>query len=346
MKTVHQTRRQFVETSTAALVALLAGDSVGQEHHSASGQIHHNTTSSRHFTFGQIYTGEETIRLLRSGPALSLAGPTPIGLPFWWDPSEKKLVNPTNLSFDPTITAADYQLTATLLNFRASLKELGDVWQKLSNNAQLNLNPGSVSAEGDDIQWIIMTGINVAQGLFGNTGKDPAQLNQNNKPTNSFRPAEATIFKKGVCSLSLTLSAQKKKSVWDKLLAAVKAFTGSSVFGMLPIPKLYQTAVQSVTASLEQLKSQSNLIPVLTGNSYNYKLYSGANPSADLVFRPGHWVVINSAYAAAHMDANKNLSDTVLDIPGLLYQLKDKNNQVVDTTYTVAQLDLTPVPAH
>lgn len=210
-----QTRRQFVGTSSAAFATLLSGSSVAQEHHVSSGQTHGNAKASQHFHFGTIYSPEETKSLLRSGQTSSLAAPTPIGLPFWWDPSAKKLVNPTNLTFDSSITAADYQLTATLLNFYASQKELGDVWKNFSNNAQLNLNPGSVSAEGDDLQWIVMTGIQVAQGVFGNGGKDPAQLTQNNKPTNSLRPAEATVFKKGICSLSITLSAQKKKSIWD-----------------------------------------------------------------------------------------------------------------------------------
>jgi hypothetical protein len=109
---------------------------------------------------------------------------------------------------------------------------------------------------------------------------------------------------------------------------------------MLPIPKLYQTAIQSVTASLSQLQTQSNLIKILGGNSYGYKLYKGANSDADLTFRPGHWVLLNSEFAAAHMDSKSNLSGIYLDIPGLLYQLKDSNNQVVDTTYAVVNLDL------
>jgi hypothetical protein len=268
-----------------------------------------------------------------------------IGLPFWWDKQAKKLVNPTNLAFDPQIKSADYQFSATLLNFRASQRELGDVWNKLTNNAQLNINPASVSSEGDPIQWIIMTGINVVQSAL--SGKDPQllPLTQNNKPTDSLRPAETVVFKKGICSLAVTLSAQKKKSLWDVLLAAVQAIAGSPIFGMLPIPKLYQTAVQSVTASLNQLQSQSHLTTILGGKSYGYKIYDGASQNADLIFRPGHWVVVESNFAAANMDANSNLTGVFLDIPGLLYQLKDKDNKVVDTTYSVSYLDLATMPA-
>jgi hypothetical protein len=298
---------------------------------------------SSYFKFGRINTAEEARQLLRPQRNVRALGAARIGLPFWWDKDAKTLVNPTNVAFDPSIKAADYQLSAQLLNFRASQNELGDVWNQLTNNAQLNLNPGSVSPEGDSLQWVVMTAINVAQGLFSSKDPQLAPLTQNNKPTDTLRPAEAVTFKKGVCSLAITLSAQKKRSLWDKLLSVVKAFTGSSIFGMLPIPKLYQTAIQSVTASLNQLQTQSSLITVLGGNSYDYKLYSGASSNADLTFRPGHWVVIDSNFAAAHMDTKSNLAGVYLDIPGLLYQLKDSNNQVVDTTYTVAELDLQAV---
>lgn len=340
-----QSRREFVESSTAALAAFLAVPpfSVNEEQ-AGIGQTTHPQSRAGHFSFGKTYSSAEAKQLLlHSNQAESLSGPTGVGLPFWWDKDAKMLVNPTNVSFDSTIKAADYQLTTTLLNFRASEAELGSVFKNLSNNAQLNINPGSVSPEGDPLQWIVMTGITVAESIFSNKDPNLTPLTQNNKPTDALRPAEVATFKKGICSLAITLSAQKKHSLWDTLLAAVKAFTGSPVFGMLPIPKLYQTAIQSVTASLNQLQTQSHLITILGGNSYAYKLYQGANSNADLTFRPGHWVIINSKFAAANMDAKSNLNGIYLDIPGLLYQLKDKNNQVVDATYTVAELDLTPV---
>jgi hypothetical protein len=344
---VPQSRRNFIESSTATLATLLTSTNLAFSQKSVAKQSRQAQPTSGHFNFGDIYDAEETKQLLlHPEHGKLLGGPTGTGLPFWWDVDAKTLVNPTNVTFDPKVTAADYQLAATLLNFRASQTELGDVWKKLTNNAQLNINPGSVSDEGDPLQWIVMTGINVAQSIFSPKDSHLAPLTQNNKPTDTLRPAEAATFKKGICSLAITLSAQKKNSLWDKLLATVKAVVGSPIFGMLPIPKLYQTAIQSVTASLNQLESQSHLVTVLGGRSYNYKLYQGANSGADLTFRPGHWVVIDSTFAAAHMDSKSNLVGVYLDIPGLLYQLKDKNNQVVDTTYTVAYLDLTTVPSH
>ena len=326
-------RREFVGSSVATLATVLAGLPFPPDQSSATG-----------LKFGEIFSQKETRLLLKPSRGIGSPSTTRIGLPFWWDKQAKSLVNPTNLKFDSSIKPADYQFSASVLNFRASQRELGDVWNRLTNNAQLNINPGSVSSEGDPLQWIVMTGINVAQTIFGKDGQ-LASLTQNNKPTDSLRPAEIVTFKKGICTLGITLNAQKKQSIWDKLLGAVKAFTGSTVFGMLPIPKLYQSAIQSVTASLNQLQSQSNLVTILGGNSYPYKLYDGANSNADLIFRPGHWVVLDSDFAAAHMDAKGNLSSVYLDIPGLLYQLKDSNNQIVDTTYTVADLQLTQAPS-
>jgi hypothetical protein len=336
------TRREFFAGSALTFASLLSAASpIVQAQNAPAGK-----PRKPHFGFGIVNSPEETRRLLLPSAAdRRLGGTTTIGVPFWWDPDANKLVNPTKLQYDPKITAGDYTLDTTLLSFRASPRELGDVWGKLSQNAQLNINPGSVTSDGDRLEWIIMTGINVIQNIFSSKDSKLVSLNSNNQPTSSLRKPEVVTFKKGICSLALTLSAQKKKSVWDHLLAAVKTFTGSSVFGMLPIPKLYESAIQSVTASLDQLETQSNLIRILSGNAYRYKLYDGANASADLVLRNGHWVVLNADFAAAHMDADRNLKDVYLDIPGLLYQLKDQNNQRIDTTYAVAQLDLTPQEA-
>ena len=341
-----QTRRDFVGSSALALTALLAPSGLVEAHEN-SGEPGRPQAGAEpnHFAFGKTYNSAETKQLLLpSQPTRkpNLAAPT--GIPFWWDSSANKLVNATKVQFDTQLKPADYQLAATLLSFRASQKDLGDVWGHLSNNAQLNLNPASVSSEGDILQWIVMTGINLTQAVFNQKDSQSATLaqNQNNKPTDSLRPAEAVVFKKGICQLQITLSAQKKNTIWDKLLAAVKSFTGSSIFGMLPIPKLYETAIQSVTASLNQLQTQSHLTKVLDGLSYNYKLYEGQNSNADLTFRSGKWVILDAGFAAEHMGSDHNLKDLYLDVPGLLYQLKDANNQVVDTTYVVADFELSP----
>ncbi|GEM_PF-6997096 len=294
------------------------------------------------FPFGKTYSSEEVQRLLRPPRGFQQANTARVGLPFWWDRETKMLVNPFNNHFDSSIKPGDYKLDATVLNFRASREELGDVWERMDNNCQLNINPKSVSSEGDRLEWILMTGINVAQSLFSARDGQLATLTQNNKPTEALQKSEAVVFKKGNCTLGITINAQRKKSVWDILLSTVKKFAGSAVFGVLPIPKLYQTAIQSVTAALDQLTTQSRVIQVLGGRSYEYRLYEGTT-KADLVFRPGHWVVLDSEFAAAHMDRDRNLAGVYLDIPGLLYQLKDANGQRVDTTYTVLDLKLDPV---
>lgn len=336
-----QTRREF-GSSALGLAALVAGlPSVQAQQEPLANAVGESQSGLVEFAFGTVYTRQEAHRLLR--PSKGLAPRTRVGLPFWWDKQAKLLVNPTNNTFDTSIKTGDYQLSATVLNFRASQRELGDVWKKLTNNAQLNINPASVSSEGDTLDWILMTGINVAQSIFSGRDGQLATLSQNNKPTNSLQKSEAVTFRKGKCSIGITINAQKKQSVWDRLLSAIKAFTGSTVFGILPIPKLYQTAIQSVTVALNQLQVQSKVIKVLGGNSYEYKLYEGANSHADLIFRPGHWVVLDSEFAEAHMDRNRNLSGIYLDVPGLLYQLKDSNNQLADTTYTVVDLDLSSV---
>jgi len=63
------------------------------------------------------------------------------------------------------------------------------------------------------------------------------------------------------------------------------------------------------------------------------------------MFRPGKWVILDSQFASANMDSKSDLSGVYLDIPGLLYQSNDSKNQVIDTTYTVADLELTKVPS-
>lgn len=337
-----QTRREF-GSSVLGIPALLSALS-NVKGQNVSAPDTDEALPSAEFTFGTVYTTREAHRLLQPGRGL---GPGPrVGLPFWWDPKAKLLVNPINNSFDPNIKPANYQLSAAILSFKASQRELGgNVWKKLSNNAQVNINPASISADGDVLNWVLMTGIEIAKNIFGGKDGQLASLNQNNKPTDTLQKPEAVIFRKGQCSLAITINAQKKQSIWDKLLSAIQAFAGSPVFGVLPIPKLYETAVKSVTAALKQLQDQSKVIRVLAGNSYDYKLYEGANPGSDLVFRPGHWVVLDSEFATAHMDRDHNLSKISLDVPGLLYELKDANDQPVDTTYTVVDLRLSETAA-
>jgi hypothetical protein len=344
-------RREFVTSSAVALTSLLSSTGFGQTSETPNAQP---SASTNHFHFGKRYNSAETKKLVfpsEGTKGTSFTAPT--GIPFWWDPTEKKLVNGTNVQFDQQITAADYKLATTLLSFRASQKDLGDVWNKLANNAQLNINPASVSSDGDPLNWILMTGIKLAQSLLNKNDSQSVSLSQastssnsGNKPTASLASSEAVVFKKGICQLAVTLEAQQKQSAWDRLLGLLK--TASSVIGLLPIPKLYQTALTSVTSSLSQLEAQSaktKLITILGGMQYNYKLYSGANSGADLTLRSGKWVFIDSGFAQENFDPQNNLKNVYLFVGGELYQVTDQNNKPIDTTYVVVDLDLTKAPA-
>jgi hypothetical protein len=340
-------RREFVSASAAAFASLLSSGSMAQ---TSGNNTPPPSSGSNHFNFGKVYSSAETKQLLR--PSQGAKGTTftaPTGIPFWWDADEKKLINGTNVKFDQTMTAADYKLAATLLSFRASEKDLGDVWNHLTNNAQLNINPASVSTEGDPLNWILMTGIKLAQTLLNKNDSHSVSLSQSstssnnaNKPTAKLASSEAVVFKKGICQLAVTLEAQKKQSVWDRIMGLLKS--ASTITGLLPIPKLYETALNSVLSSLDQLQAQtanSRLITILGGLSYNYKLYDGANKSADLTLRPGKWVFIDSGFAQDHFDSQNNLKDAYLFVGGELYQVTDPNNKPIDTTYVVVDLDLT-----
>ena len=334
------TRREF-DSSALGMAALFgaSSDSQGQEEPVSSSVSELQPTR---FTFGSVYTADEATELVRR--ARGLAPGSRVGLPFWWDKAQKILVNPVNVPFDQQITPGDYQLASEILNFRAARKDVGDVWKKLTNNAQININASSVTQDGDQVDWILMTGIDIASGIFAKGG-NLATVKDNNRPTNVLRPAEAIVFKKGICNLAVTINAQKKKSFWDRLLSFSNSFANSAVFGVLPLPALYQTATKTFTALLTEIQKQHELFAVISSRCYAFKLYSGAtNSNTEFNFRPGRWVVIDSVFASAHMDANKNLPDIYLDIPGLLFEVKNrKTNAPVDTTYTVVDFNLTPI---
>lgn len=57
---------------------------------------------------------------------------------------------------------SDYKLEATVASFRAP----SNVWQKMDNNCQVNINPKSTSSEADTLEWTLMTGINIAENVF------------------------------------------------------------------------------------------------------------------------------------------------------------------------------------
>ena len=142
--------------------------------------------------------------------------------------------------------------------------------EQVGEQRSIEYKSASVSSEGDPLNWILMTGVKLAQSLLNKNDSQSVSLSQastsaksGNKPTAPIASSpEAVVFKKGICQLAVTLEAQQKQSVWDRLLGLLN--TASSVIGVKPIPKLYQTALTSVTSSLSQLEAQSAKTKLIT----------------------------------------------------------------------------------
>jgi hypothetical protein len=155
-KSTYPSRGEFLSSSAKGLGAILAGIACASGQTAQNSEFRAGMKLMGGFPFGRTYTREEAQNLLR--PPRGLVAGGRVGLPFWWDREAKVLVNPTNNKFDSRIRPGDYTLQASILNFRASQRELkGDVWEKMGNNCQLNINPKSVSSEGDKLDWILMT---------------------------------------------------------------------------------------------------------------------------------------------------------------------------------------------
>ena len=224
-KSKRLTRGEFAAFAAAGSAAILGSITGASGQTAPATEVGEGLRPLSEFPFGKTYSGEDVQRLLRPPRGIDTGRTVRVGVPFWWDKGAKMLVNPTNNKFDSSIKPGDYRLETTVLNFRASRRELGDVWERMENNCQLNINPKSVSSEGDKLEWILMTGINIAQDIFSTKDTQLAALTQNNKPTEVLQKSEAVLFKKGNCTLGITINAQKKKSVWDSLLGVVKKFT-------------------------------------------------------------------------------------------------------------------------
>lgn len=270
----------------------------------------------------------------------SLAG-TRDSVLFYWDMDQKKLVNPFNLKADPSISKdKSYTINAEVLNFHPSSTDADDVWSNLQTNLQLTFRTQATDANGDALTSITMAGLNFAQEFLG--GKDGKLLsvpstNGGNNLT-SFAPSEQVSITNGEVSLMVGLAGQKKGSFWDTLVAIFKQVTDSPVFGLLPIPKLYQTAADTIGTLLSQLNQAQGLVQVLNGKKLQFRIYDGSsfNP---FVLRPGYWVILDAQVASGHMDSKTHdINDWMLDLPGQLYELKDNNGEAVDITYSVAEI--------
>lgn len=257
---------------------------------------------------------------------------------FYWDPTTNLLTNPYNLKADTTFTSSKtYTINAEVLNFHPSSNVDQNVLASLDTNLQLVFQTQNVDSSGDLLTSITMAGLQFADNYLSGTDSKLLPLTSNNQLT-SFPPAEQIDIVDGQISMKVSLAGQKRASFWDKLLQIFQSFTNSPVFGLLPIPKLYSTAAQTVTTLLNQVEQEQRLIPLLNGKILDFRLYDGGSTNP-FVMKPGFWVVMNAEEAAPHIDSTShNITDLQVDIPDQLYEMKDKSGNAVDITYCVSRI--------
>jgi hypothetical protein len=338
-------RRDFLRASALSTAGLLL-----PEQFSAFSQTAPTLggASDQALQLDRSYSREQLVSLYWKGdqPSRGLVASPKASMLYFWDSSAKQLVNPLNVKVDSSIKPATYSLEVEVFNFHTSSTDLGTIWKGATNNAQLTFNV-KTPGEDDDISWIVSMGLQFASNFLGGADKKSFGLTDNNTPTKEFRKSERVIITDGGGEIQTFVAAQKKKSIWDNLLQIVKAFAESPVLGILPIPKLLPEAVKTLSGTFDYIQSKEQLIPVLGGLKQRFRLYDGAPaasvPDGVLVLRPGFWVVLDADFAQQHWDANRNLPDLVLDLYGQLYELRDKSEKPVDTTYCVSTLSFPTV---
>jgi hypothetical protein len=304
------------------------------------------TPSKPFFDLTEAYSRDQLVQLYLKKPTSRFAAerfaqtPTRDSVFFYWDQAAKKMVNPFNLQADASTKPGTYSINAELLSFHPSSADSNGIWKDLSNNLQVTFNIQAAEPSGDLVQWLTMAGLQIASDFMSGQDSRLLSLTDNNQMTD-FRPAEQVQIVNGQVDMMVSLAGQKKKSFWDDLLQIFKSVTDSPIFGLLPIPKLYSTAVSALNAFFNQVEQQQRLIKVLSGKKLKFRIYDGTSTNPFLL-KPGYWVILDAQAAASHMDNMQNL-DLVLDVPGQLYEVKDKDNRPVDITYCVAQILLPPV---
>jgi len=261
---------------------------------------------------------------------------------FYWDRTTNTLVNPYNLKDDGKFKSGSYTLNAEVLSFHPSSADDNNVWSKLDSNLQLTFLTKAADHNGDLVTSITMAALDVASQFL--SGKDSKLLSpsSNNQLTN-FPPSEQIVIANGQVSLMIGLAGQKKRSFWDGLLSVFTAASNSPILGLLPIPKLYGTAAQTITSLLNQVAQQEKLVQVLNGKLLQFRL-SDSGSSAPFLLKEGYWVIMDANAAAPHIDrSTHNISDLILDVPGQLYELQDKDGNAVDMTYCVCNILLPAV---
>jgi hypothetical protein len=327
-------RRQLVEC-----IALLAGASCVDVLDAAAQPS--TPQDKKLFRLDQKLASDQLKRIYKPASGAVLAGAGKQHMLFYYDSTAKMLVNPFNVT--PSLAAGAYTLDITLRNFHASQDDDQNIWSKVKTDAQMQINVGAEPASpstGDQINWIISSGINVFGG--GKSGIDQRlqTLTQNNKPTAQLKPTSKIDISNGKGLFQIQVFGQKKDSFWKKLLTLVTGVLNSPIFGTLPIPKLVPEAVTFASAVLDHLQGSDPLIEVLSSNPLDFKLYNGVTSAPPFTLRDGTWVTIDRAKVVGSLDANSNLPGYVVDLPGQFYELKDKNAKAIDANYAVLTLDL------
>lgn len=299
--------------------------------------------------FTTTYSRDELLAMyLNKYPRKNMfAGPVPArsSVFFFWDPTAKLLINPYNLTADASTKPGNYSIATEVYNFHPSSVDDNAVWSQLGTNLQITFTAQAADDNNDIFQWIILAGLQFASNFLGGAdGKllsagDQAQL------TSKVPASQQIEVTNGAVSLSVGLAGQKKKGFWDEF---IQVFTGvasaaAPVLGVLPIPKLAESAVDAVSSLLTQVEQQEKLIQVLAGKLLPFRLYDGTS-SNPFLLKAGTWIVMDATEAGPHIDAaDNNIHDIVLDVPGQLWELKDKNGAAVDMTYSVLNILLPPV---
>jgi hypothetical protein len=341
-------RRDFIQSAIVAAAAVRSARALGAETKTNS----ENFVPPTYFDFNAAYSTEELAWLyqrkhLKSGKFFEnkIAPPTVRdGVLFFCDTTANKLINPANVTPDPLISASkQYTINAEVLNFHPSSDQVSAVWSKLDTNLQLTLRTHAVDSDDNLVTSISMAGINVAsQFMGGSDGKLVSlQSGSGENQLTSFPPAEQVAITNGQIEIMVGLAGQKKASFWDHLLTIVKEITNSPIFGLLPIPKLYQTASQTVETLLSQVEQSNRLVQVLNGKKLFFRICNGSaiDPLHVFVLRSGYWIVLDAQSAGPKIDpTTHNIDDWSLDVEGEQYELKDKDNHPVDITYSVASI--------
>lgn len=339
-------RRSFLQSSSLAFLACALPQDIYADVDSSSFLQAQSRQRARPRYFGSgVYTQEQLDQLYgtaveRTRPGTRRAATDRRHMIFYYDDQARLLVNPYNVR--PGLTSAKYSMEIKILNSHVAQSDYDTIWKKLKHDGQMQLaltSRSSAGADADDLTWTLMNAIDVFLGgdLQGLDKRLKAFVS-NNQPTSRFRPSEKIEIATGTANFLLQLAAQKKQSWWRTLLTIGGQVLNSPLFAILPIPKLFPEALQFANTVLDHLQGSEPLVPVWTSAGIPFKLYEGATPATPFTMRPGFWLTIDRRYAEGHLDANQNLQNHIIDLPGQFWELKANGTTAVDANYSVLEL--------